>query len=672
MTDSERVGRLFRDALGRPAEERDTLLASVAAEDEAAARRVKELLEADRQADVAGFLARPLFEVASRLLSGRAGHLGPYELLEELGRGGMGVVFKARDTRDGRVVALKVLSPAAVTDPAAAARLRREREALGKVISPHVVRLLAADTLDGMDVLVLEYVPGRTLASVVRDGGPLPAREACRVLTSVARGLHAAHRQGVVHRDVKPGNVMLTPEGEVRLLDFGAAALADAAEALTRPGAGLGTMDYIAPEQIDAAGPAAASADWYSFGCVAYFLLTGRAPFADRPTEAGKLLAHKMQQPPRLGAGVAPAPVAALVEALLAKDPRARPSCADVLRALSALDAGAGQAPAPQSEISRPEWVCFSLLLVAGLVASLALVSPNRSGAPMIPQLEKVKLALEVVVVACGAAAALAALLSRLRRRRWALWGLVGVGLTAAAVAAALWLAPRADAEAPAPPPPPGRRSVPPLVPAAAHLGSEPAAAQPDSRIVTFSHLPEDEREPWRVAVSDWIRQAFPGSAIKTLGPDGAALVIRLRTAEGSVAEAWGRLVSGDPYALKSDTVDDPELRAAFKTVTALTRTGHPAVRGDWLLSVVSPGHPLMGRYREPLDLARAAAEVGVAPDLLVRRLAEDEALAPLGLGALGGGGKIGREEWAGRMEDDTTRFQALCARLGVGYPLTR
>jgi eukaryotic-like serine/threonine-protein kinase len=225
------------------------------------------------------------------------GSLGPegrYRLVRRIGVGGMGEVWEADDTVLGRRVALKVLVQELANDPRATRRFVREARATAKLTHPNVTRVYDFGRDGGVPYLVMELLEGDTLADRLA-GGPLPPSEAARIGAAVGDALDAAHRQGIVHRDVKPGNVLLTPVGEVKVMDFGIAAAVDETHSTT--GSGLyGTAAYISPER--AAGQAATpAADVYSLGAVLYELLTGRPPFlGDSPVLVVR--AH-LQEPPR-------------------------------------------------------------------------------------------------------------------------------------------------------------------------------------------------------------------------------------------------------------------------------------------------------------------------------------------------------------------------------------
>ena len=215
--------------------------------------------------------------------------LGPYEVLALIGAGGMGEVYRARDTKLGRSVAVKVLPEAVATDPDSRARFLREATALAALNHPHIATLHEMDTSGERPFLVMELVEGETLAARL-ERGPLVLSEALSTAIQIAEALAVAHRAGIVHRDLKPGNVMMTKTG-AKVLDFGLAKTIDSAvahraaslvpttpAALTEPGTILGTFQYMAPEQVEGR-DADARTDLFALGCVIYETLTGRKAF---------------------------------------------------------------------------------------------------------------------------------------------------------------------------------------------------------------------------------------------------------------------------------------------------------------------------------------------------------------------------------------------------------
>lgn len=228
--------------------------------------------------------------------------LDNYVLLEKIGQGGMGAVYKAEHRRMKRVVALKVLPSNVMHDKAAIARFEREVRAAARINHPHIVTAYDAGRADKVHFLVMEYVAGSDLSAVVKKHGPLPVEHTVAYVLQAARGLEAAHAEGVVHRDIKPANLLLDSTGTVKILDMGLARIlgdtAGQAE-LTGTGAIMGTVDYMAPEQALSTKRADARADIYSLGCTLHYLLTGKSVY-DGDSMMAKLLAHREQSIPVL------------------------------------------------------------------------------------------------------------------------------------------------------------------------------------------------------------------------------------------------------------------------------------------------------------------------------------------------------------------------------------
>ena len=277
-----------------------------------------------------------------------------YEILEVLGRGGMGIVYKARDTRLGRFVALKFLPPDGARDPRPLSRFRREARAASALNHPAICTLHGLGEHQGQPFLVLEWIEGQTLRALAG-----PHRDLARLVPlvrQVAEALRVAHAAGIVHRDIKPENLMVRPDGYVKVLDFGLARLLPApagsgtapGEGVTDPGTQLGTAQYMSPEQARAELVDGAT-DIFSLGIVLYELATGRHPFqADAALETMYAIVNQPPLPPRRLNPEIPAPLEALVLQMLAKDPRRRPTAAeveDVLGELAGRSAGS-RAPA--------------------------------------------------------------------------------------------------------------------------------------------------------------------------------------------------------------------------------------------------------------------------------------------------------------------------------------
>lgn len=250
-----------------------------------------------------------------------------YRVLEMVGRGGMGLVFKAEHRFLNRLVALKVIRPRLLANPLAVERFRLEVEAAARLSHPNIVTALDADQADDLHFLIMEFVAGANLAECLARQGPLAIADACDVCRQAAHGLQHAHELGMVHRDIKPHNLMRTPSGQVKILDFGLAHLVSARLATGWPEAGglMGSPDYIAPEQARHAQAVDIRADLYSLGCTLFYLLAGEVPFP-AADNAGKVAAH-LGQAPRLLSDVrsdVPRELARLVFRLMAKHPEQR------------------------------------------------------------------------------------------------------------------------------------------------------------------------------------------------------------------------------------------------------------------------------------------------------------------------------------------------------------
>jgi serine/threonine protein kinase/WD40 repeat protein len=229
--------------------------------------------------------------------AGAGSQLGPYQLCEKLGQGGMGAVYRAIHAHLDKVVAIKILPPHVIHNPREVERFKREMKAVGKVSHPHVVQAFDAGEVGGVHYLAMEYVEGTDLHKLVATRGTLSVQNSCKVIRQAAQGLAAAHQQGLVHRDVKPSNLLLAKKsGQVKLLDLGLARLnydrpvAD----MTAPGQCLGTPDYMAPEQWNDAHRVLPSTDLYALGCTLFFLICGRPPYdsSQFKTLGSKMAAH--------------------------------------------------------------------------------------------------------------------------------------------------------------------------------------------------------------------------------------------------------------------------------------------------------------------------------------------------------------------------------------------
>lgn len=283
--------------------------------------------------------------------------LGRYQVLAKIAAGGMGAVYRALHTLLKREVALKVLPLERIHNPEAVARFHREIEAAGRLRHDNLVHASDADQAGDVHFLVMEWLDGPDLSRLVKERGPLPVSEACEWARQAALGLQHAHENGLIHRDVKPGNLMLNGKGMLKVLDLGLALLYDQPEEeeVTASGQIMGTFDYMAPEQASNTHAADARADVYSLGCTLYFLLAGKPPFAHR-VGLRKLTAHESEPPPPLGPirPDIPAELLAVVDKMLAKDPAQRfASMSEVADALQAYAQAVAPRPVPAADVSH-------------------------------------------------------------------------------------------------------------------------------------------------------------------------------------------------------------------------------------------------------------------------------------------------------------------------------
>ena len=324
--------------------------------------------------------------------------LGPYQIEDLLGAGGMGEVYKARDTRLDRTVAIKVLPSGFSNDPALRQRLEREARAVSALDHPNICALYDIGAENGVDFIVMQYLPGETLAARLARG-PLSVEETCRFGAQIADALSAAHRRGIVHRDLKPGNIMMGRDG-VRLLDFGLAkhheplAASAGAKTMTTPLTGaqtiVGTLQYMAPEQLQGR-EIDPRTDIFAFGGVLYEMITGRRAF-EGDSSAGLITAIMTGRRAAIASLVpsAPPPLTRIVDRCLAADPEERwQSAGDLAYALRSLrqDSGETAMPviAPRRRLNARLLGLAALLLVSGVTAAVVLMPSSRavSEAPM-------------------------------------------------------------------------------------------------------------------------------------------------------------------------------------------------------------------------------------------------------------------------------------------------
>jgi WD40 repeat protein len=305
-----------------------------------------------------------------------------YEVLEELGRGGMGVVYKARDTRLGRLVALKMILHAHHAGPSERDRFRDEARAVARLSHPNVVQVYEVGETGGLPFFALEFFPGGSLARRL-GGTPLPPGDAARLVEVLARAVQAAHEAGVVHRDLKPANVLLAADGTPKVADFGLAKLAGGDSGRTATGAVLGTPSYMAPEQAQGKKEVGPQVDVYALGAVLYECLTGRPPFrAATPAHTVLQVLREEPAPPRRLNPQVPADLETVCLKCLAKEPAQRyPSAAALAEDLRRFGAGLPVRARPVGAAGRVwRWCRRNPALAAALAAVAASLVGGLAG----------------------------------------------------------------------------------------------------------------------------------------------------------------------------------------------------------------------------------------------------------------------------------------------------
>jgi len=386
----ERIQELFDAALGLDPSGRDAFLAEACGGDDELLKEVRSLLAAH---DDAGSFIQPLVTAVGGSPSRQGGgerleeppaslspgtRLGPYEIVACLGKGGMGEVYRARDTRLGREVAVKVLPSALLTNSDRLRRFEEEARRASSLNHPNILSVYDVGTVDSAPYITMELVEGKTLSELLASC-PLPAKEILSLAVQLAAGLAKAHAAGIVHRDLKPQNVMVTADGVVKILDFGLAkyvprqgdATVSTVSPHTQPGTVMGTVGYMSPEQA-AGRPADFRSDQFSLGAIVYELATGRRAF-QRESDAETLAAILRDEPGPIGESNpdAPAGLQRILERCLAKDPEERYGATrDLLHDLEHVrDLGRGEEfhPPPARGWRRPwVWIVGLLVLTAG------------------------------------------------------------------------------------------------------------------------------------------------------------------------------------------------------------------------------------------------------------------------------------------------------------------
>jgi serine/threonine protein kinase len=378
----EEISRLFYATLEVNEKKRADFLKDACFGDADLLNEVRSLLPMDEQGG--GLLGQPAMEEAALQLKEEPGsllgrRLGPYQVVSLLGVGGMGEVYKGCDTRLERVVALKVLSADVTADKERLKRFQLEACAISQLNHPHICALYDMGEHRGRPFLVMEYLAGETLAERLKQG-PLPLKQVLDIGAEVADALAAAHKQGVVHRDLKPGNVMLTNTG-AKLIDFGLAKLkkqeaSDPSTAETNtettPGLVMGTLEYMSPEQLEGR-PVDARTDLWALGAMLYEMIAGRRPFEGQ-SRARVIAAILEHDPTTLFTlqPLAPPLLCRLVQRCLAKSPDARwdnaHELADQLRAIRGNKRGVPPIGETARRVGRWKWAAIGLSTVVALV----------------------------------------------------------------------------------------------------------------------------------------------------------------------------------------------------------------------------------------------------------------------------------------------------------------
>jgi serine/threonine protein kinase len=389
-----RIEEICHDALERPGHERAEFIHNACAGDDSVRVEVELLLANQSRADALG----TGLGIRDVELGQIGTQIGVYQVVSLLGVGGMGEVYRARDTRLGRDVAIKVLPAAFTADPDRLARFQREARVLASLNHPHIGAIYGFEESSGGSFLVLELVEGPTLAERIA-GAPFATAEALKIAREIADALDAAHEKGIVHRDLKPVNIKLTSDGKTKVLDFGLAKLTQLPEAsiaasantmATREGAIVGTPAYMSPEQARSL-PVDKRTDIWAFGCVLYEMLTGTRAFA--ADDVSGTLARVLMTEPEWDALPASTPtsIRRLLQRCLEKDPKRRlRDIGDVAfqieDAQNAAPSGAAIARVPKSQ-ERAWWIAAMLIVVVGMATLYFSRAPAPQGSPAVARL---------------------------------------------------------------------------------------------------------------------------------------------------------------------------------------------------------------------------------------------------------------------------------------------
>ncbi len=395
-----RIEDLYHSALELKPERRESFLRTACAGDQSLRKEIERLLERESEAGV--FIESPAIEVAARALAEDAGSasgsdlaasaLSHYRILEKLGSGGMGVVYRARDENLGRYVAIKVLPDVFAGDPDRLARFSREAKLLAAINHPNIAAIHGLEEFSGRPVLIMELVEGETLAARISRGN-MTICEALDICRQIAEGVEAAHEKGIIHRDLKPANVMLTDGGQIKILDFGLAKAAAAAEgreratgslegtdSMTGPGTLLGTAAYMSPEQARGK-QVDKRCDIWSFGCILFECLTGKPPF--KGETVSDTVARILETAPEWNLLPAQTPplVRTLLQWCLQKEAASRVH--DIADARLAITEALAQAPVaatvPDTTAKRPRmWSAVAVAAAVVVAAAAGAITARR------------------------------------------------------------------------------------------------------------------------------------------------------------------------------------------------------------------------------------------------------------------------------------------------------